>query len=136
MISQGVDTVLFPRDLLHLHATSSRDNILLFSHKQLLMVADFYHHMCPESFFQDDYIISALLFATQIPIKSIWNGNKVALHVDDVSTSYQQMHLSIDVYLREQATKQCVESTMQTVVDMMSNASEKEAASQQPIHNS
>jgi hypothetical protein len=93
--------------------------------KNVLAVANFFHQKCPKAFFQDDYIISAVLFAAQIPLRSVWGGSKVALHVDDVSTAFQQMHLSVDVFDREQVTKQCVEENMPYVLEIM----HKDAAS-------
>ena len=107
---------MFSSALLRQHATSPNG---ILNHAKVLKVANFYHRHCPQSFFQDDYIISAIIFAAQIPIRSIWSGSKVALHVDDVSTSFQQMHLSVDVFEREQATKHCVQDNMDSVLKLM-----------------
>lgn len=113
---QGVDTILFPRVLLQSHADLPNG---VFRLSSVLAIADHMHKTCPESFFQDDYVISAMIFAAQIPFRSVWSGTKVALHVDDVSTSFQQMHLSVDVFDREQATKQCVVDQMPRVLHIM-----------------
>ena len=118
---QGVDTVMFPRSLIQQHSEISNG---VFHHQNVLEVAEYYHKTCPESFFQDDYVISAMIFATQLPFRSVWNGSKVALHVDDVSTSFQQMHLNVNVFDREQATKQCVEDKMSQVLQIMHDDTE------------
>lgn len=107
---------MFSEEMLKQHATSPLGKL---TYERVVKIAEFFHGVCPESFFQDDYIMSAVLFAAQVPVTSIWNGSKVALHVDDVSTSFQQMHLSVDVFKREQATKHCVEANMHSVLRAM-----------------
>lgn len=116
---------MFPRSILQQHAEQSNG---AFTLQHAVEVAAYYHEVCPESFFQDDYVISALIFAAQIPFKSVWSGSKVALHVDDVSTSFQQMHLSVHVFDREQATKQCVEEKMSRVLRIMHDDTEMHGA--------
>ena len=107
---------MFPGILLQQHSSAVNGTL---NYDRVVKVAAFYHQECPESFFQDDYIISAIIFASQIPVRSIWEGTKVALHVDEVSTSFQQMHLSVDVFEREQITKQCVEENMYKILRIL-----------------
>jgi hypothetical protein len=116
LMSQGVDTIMFPRAMLQQHADSPEGVLTL---QRVLEAANFYHKTCPQSFFQDDYVISAILFASQISVRSVWSGSRVAMHVNDVSTSLQQMHLSVNVFDREEATKQCVEDEMSHILHIM-----------------
>ena len=98
---QGVDTILFPTSLLS--STSS------FSFPIASTAVSFLHSKCPESFYQDDYVISFLVSLSHSEdIQSIWSGQKVAHHVNGVSKAGQQMHTHKDVFHREEETKHCI----------------------------
>lgn len=98
---QGVDTILFPTTIL------SSTPFLSFPIVTTLIT--FFHKKCPNSFYQDDYIISLILSLSQYDnIESIWSGIKVANHVNGVSRSNQQMHIHPDVFQREEDTKKCI----------------------------
>jgi hypothetical protein len=98
---QGVDTILFPTSLLS--STPS------FTFPAASSAVSFLHSKCPESFYQDDYVISFLVsLAHSEDIQSIWSGQKVAHHVNGVSKAGQQMHTHKDVFHREEETKHCI----------------------------
>ena len=101
---QGVDTFMLSNRLLLQHNAS--DSALSYdSFKRLL---DFFHSTCPESFYQDDYIISLAFSFASLKIVSLWNNDNVAKHVEGVSKSHSQMHMHKDVFMREEKTKDCV----------------------------
>lgn len=104
---QGVDTVLFPS--LALATVESESTMSMAGLTRLLA---FFHNKCPASFFQDDYLISLALHLANITSYSLWNGSKVANHVNGVSTSFEQMHLHTQVMRREEVTKECIEHAM------------------------
>lgn len=97
---QGVDTYLIPTEILLSNA--------LLKFTKLRGIVDFFHSVCPLSYYQDDYIISFLFHIAKVPIKSTWNNQKVAEHIDDVSLSNHQMHRDHEVFDREEQTKSCI----------------------------
>ena len=101
---QGVDTVLFPTALLR----SGRDSARGLTLPVLMEGVRLFHQMCPDSFYQDDYIMSFLVAMSGVDVKSIWSGQKVAHHVNSVSKSNQQMHIHPQVFQREDNTKKCI----------------------------
>jgi hypothetical protein len=120
---QGVDTVLFPTALLHSSATTNGGlsyNIFTEGAKQ-------FHSLCPDSFYQDDYVMSFLVAMSKVPVASIWSGNKVAHHVNAVSKSNQQMHIHPQVFHREENTKNCIAKNGREINSTM-NAKKKVAS--------
>lgn len=98
---QGVDTVLFP--------TSILSTTPLLSYPIISTIVTYFHTKCPNSFYQDDYLISFILSISQYNnVESIWSGIKVANHVNGVSRSGQQMHIHPNVFQREEDTKKCI----------------------------
>jgi hypothetical protein len=95
---QGVDTVLFP--------SFSFAGSLSFPIASATV--SLIHESCPHSFYQDDYVISLLVYLSKIRVQSVWSGKKVAYHVNGVSTSNQQMHIHPEVFEREEGTKECL----------------------------
>jgi len=82
---QGVDTFLIQTHILKKNPVLQLDSVLGF--------VQFFHRVCPLSFFQDDYIISFLLAVAGVNVKSLWNNVKVAGHIEGVSLSnYQVLH--------------------------------------------
>lgn len=111
---QGVDTILFPSPLLSSTPT--------FYFPLASMIVLQLHSKCPESFYQDDYVISFLISLSHAHnIQSIWNGKKVAHHVNGVSKSGQQMHIHRDVFHREEITKQCITNLSNEISQLVEN---------------
>lgn len=112
---QGVDTVLFPTALLRSHAA----DIGLLSYDVFTEGVKQFHILCPDSFFQDDYILSYLVAMSKAPVASIWSGQKVAHHVNAVSKSNQQMHIHPQVFHREENTKNCIAANGRAISNAM-----------------
>ena len=97
---QGVDTYLLPAYLLQ------SNPIMQFAKFQ--NIVEFFHTVCPLSFYQDDYVMSFLLYLAGIRVVSTWNNQKVAGHIHNVSLSNFQMHKDSEVFDREDQTKACI----------------------------
>ena len=104
---QGVDTYLLPVD------TLQSNPIMQFT--KFKTIIDFFHTVCPLSFYQDDYMISFILYIAEIGVKSTWNNQKVAEHINNVSLSNFQMHKDYEVFDREDQTKACITLNAPTV---------------------
>jgi hypothetical protein len=106
---QGVDTYL-------LRQSSLQYGILRYG--QLVQIIDFFHLICPESFFQDDYLVSFLVHLSGLILHSIWDPtgqHNLVQHLEGASKSGYQMHMDPTVFLREEATKDCILSYANTV---------------------
>ena len=112
---QGVDTFIIPQIILEYQYNMSAP----LSYHVFTRVLSFYFQTCPSTFYQDDYIISFLLYLAGLRVISIWNGEKVANHVDNVSTSNEQMHRHANVFKREEDTKRCIAQTSLLVERMV-----------------
>jgi hypothetical protein len=108
---QGVDTVLFPA------ATVTSGGNGTFNSSVLANFVPWLHEECPQSFYQDDYIISLLVHASGYSLHSVWNGQSIAGHIDMVSLSNFQMHLNENVFAREVSTRGCLTGKYQKVVE-------------------
>jgi hypothetical protein len=108
---QGVDTILFPSMIL-------RDTPV-FNSAALKLFIPWMFSLCEGSFYQDDYIVSLLIHLTKFPTRSLWNGQRVAGHVDDVSKSNFQLHMHHDVFVREYDTQQCLQHRSSEIVRML-----------------
>mmetsp|Transcript_19971 Transcript_19971/g.28693 ORF Transcript_19971/g.28693 Transcript_19971/m.28693 type:complete len:316 (+) Transcript_19971:51-998(+) len=121
---QGVDTVLLPRHLLLQQAKSNG----VLSHDIFTTGVEEFHKVCPDSFYQDDYIMSFLVAISGASVESVWTGGKVAHHVTGVSKSNQQMHIHPNVFKREETAKACTivhGSRVKTFLDTIRNASKE-----------
>lgn len=113
---QGVDTFLLSREsLARMHHMSG----LMRAESLLTFLATLYRR-CPESYYQDDYVLSVLFHVAGLPVKSLWNGTSVAGHVDGVSKSNFQMHMHDQVFEREEKAKTCLTQIMQEEAALMS----------------
>lgn len=101
---QGVDTYLIPHKALQLSYINKGP---LYYHR-LLRAINYFHNECPESFFQDDYLISFLLHLGGIEYHSIWAQDNFAQHIEGISKNNHQMHMKPDVFHKESATKACI----------------------------
>jgi hypothetical protein len=102
---QGVDTYL----LTHTYFEQSyHERNLLNYHITTHLIEYLHEELCPESFYQDDYLVSFFLSLLEVPVYSIWNDDKLTVHVNNVSTSHFQMHLDKQVFFREEQTKSCL----------------------------
>jgi hypothetical protein len=102
---QGVDTYLVPNNLFLDHWRLKK----VFSYEVASQIIEYFHEkLCPESFYQDDYVISFLFALSSIPIYSIWNNDKLTSHLDGISVDNFQMHKDRKVFLREDRTKSCI----------------------------
>lgn len=105
---QGVDTVLIPHALLIAHATGESAHYPSLHVEKFRILLSYIHQLCPSSFYQDDYLISFTMNIGNTDIRSIWNSENVAKHVDGLSKQYHQMHMSKMVHDREADTRQCL----------------------------
>jgi hypothetical protein len=101
---QGVDTYLIPQSILKSHYT----NRMGLHFEVFIRAVNSFHQICPESFYQDDYIVSYLLHRAGIRMYSVWNNDNMASHVEGVSKSNSQMHMNPNVFKREEITKICI----------------------------
>jgi hypothetical protein len=120
---QGVDTVLFPTSLLIEHHNRSQSmsanlngegsGLELPSLRLDLFVMglQYFHRVCPSSFYQDDYVVSFLLNLGNCDVRSTWlqYDDNVARHIEAVSKSHHQMHMHPEVQQREHLTKECIQ---------------------------
>jgi len=120
---QGVDTVLFPTSLLREHHSRSPSmsanwngegsGVELPSLRLDLFVlgVQYFHRVCPSSFYQDDYVVSFLLNLGHCDVRSTWRqyDDNVARHIEAVSMSHHQMHMHAQVQQREHLTKECIQ---------------------------
>lgn len=113
---QGVDTVLIASNILHQQKVESGS----LSFHSFIKGLRHFHDICASSFYQDDYIFSFFVFLSNLSVKSLWNGQKVAHHINDVSTSNQQMHLHPRVNYREEETKICISTHAEEIVYLLS----------------
>lgn len=106
---QGVDTILFPSNVLSTSSLHENNDHRYLSSPSIEIIFIFFHGICPESFYQDDYLISLLLNFAGFQVKSIGtHGNNVAGHIEGVSKSNSQMHMHSEVFDREESTKSCI----------------------------
>lgn len=110
---QGVDTVC-------LAAAVFLSNELL-GHRMLKLLVQYFHNVCPASFYQDDYVISFVLHIARLRVVSLWEPHvQVVDHVDQVSRSFDQMHMgTATVHHHEQTTKQCIVDFANRVYDVI-----------------
>jgi hypothetical protein len=110
---QGVDTVCLSTETLQSHELLARD--------MLELLVQYFHNVCPASFYQDDYIISFILHISRLRVVSLWEPHvQVVDHVDEVSKSYDQMHMdTATVHVREQKTKQCIIDFANRIYDII-----------------
>jgi hypothetical protein len=102
---QGVDTFLTSSNLFLSHYFLQS----VFNYRSLIsVVKEFHNDLCPESFYQDDYLISFFFSLGKVPVYSIWNNDKLVFHVDNVSVNNFQMHKDPLVFDREEQTKSCI----------------------------
>lgn len=118
---QGVDTVLLPERLLH-HQYKLRHSLHPTVFTRLL---EFAFNSCPDSFFQDDYVISLILCLANVDVVSAWNNDHVAKHVDGVSKSNSQMHMKPNVYERENSAKACLIANAGKMMELLHSASDE-----------
>eukprot|EP01031_Cornospumella_fuschlensis_P029937 gene29937-36153_t len=97
---QGVDTYLLP----HLPPVSHSSSTLSMT----LKILEFFHKTCPETFYQDDYLVSFWLYLFDYEVISMWSNDNLAIHIPGVSTEHNQMHMDPKVFEREERTKSCL----------------------------
>ena len=97
---QGVDTIMISTQLIK--------SLRVFNTDLLDAFLTWIFNWCPDSFYQDDYIISLLLHIAGISIVSLWDGLSVAGHIDGVSKYHNQLHTNNNVFIREYITQQCI----------------------------
>lgn len=101
---QGVDTYLVN----NVHIVMQQQAGVLW-YPYFIQAVKFMHDICPESFFQDDYIVSVLFYMSGVRFRTIWDSHvKMVHHIEGVSKSHFQMHMSEDVFRKEAATKACL----------------------------
>ncbi|RYH32747.1 hypothetical protein EON65_00165 [archaeon] len=97
---QGVDTYLLPHLLPRTHPSLTL--------RPTLEILHFLHTTCPETFYQDDYLVSIWLYLYEYDVISIWSNDNLAIHIHGVSTHHHQMHMHPQVFEREERTKSCL----------------------------
>jgi hypothetical protein len=116
---QGVDTFMISNRALHEHFLS-HGALSARNFKQMLT---FFHKTCPGTFFQDDYLIAFAFDIANLPVKSIWNNQKVAGHIAGLSKDFGQMHMHAEVHMRETETKECIVLNADTAASFLGGAS-------------
>lgn len=105
---QGVDTYAIPKAALRECNGDARSLCFVAA----VQIVEAFHKICPQSFYQDDYIASYLIHTGDVVMKSIRNVDhtveKFVQNIDNVSKAYFQMHMQGDVFIREYGTQQCV----------------------------
>jgi hypothetical protein len=102
---QGVDTFAVSSALIRAHMEDHKGALF---YPKFIKMAKFFHKTCPESFFQDDYLLSFAFNIAGLKVHSLWDDERVAGHVDGVSKSNNQMHMMTAVHDRETITKECI----------------------------
>jgi hypothetical protein len=108
---QAVDTYLFPApDPQHQELNNpipyhSKNNFTL---ETIVSAITYFHKACPESFYQDDYLVAYIFHVLGFDVISIWKNDKLAQHIDHVSKSNFQMHMNKEVFIKEDMTKSCI----------------------------
>lgn len=104
---QGVDTFIIP--------ISAARNRLGFDN--VVRILEYFHAKCPESFYQDDYIISFLLHVFNVEMTSIRKDDGLipTYPIEGVTKFNSQMHIDKNVNYREEVTKWCVLNSVQYV---------------------
>lgn len=116
---QGVDTFIIRSRILRQQSFTRGP----LEYNQFLIVLDYFHRVCPSSFFQDDYILSFLFDVANVTIHSIWDYDNFAQHVEGVSKSNFQMHMNPKVFQREEETKQCITERANAAVNLLRTSS-------------
>jgi len=122
---QGVDTYIIPQS--RLMEQYCGYGALHFLHMSAAI--EFFHSVCPESFYQDDYIVSFLLHLADLEMISIWNYDSLATHIDGISKSNFQMHMDDEVFAKELATKRCVTTYANYILQQISSSIYRDAYS-------
>ena len=111
---QGVDTFLISSKVFSKQCETSGP----LSYIRFNAMIKYFHRVCPSSFYQDDYIISLALNIANIVLKSIWNNDNMAEHIEGSSKSNFQMHMHPKVFLREEETKKCIVENAQAAYSL------------------
>lgn len=121
---QGVDTILISSNILN----NQLINKNAFTYNNFLIILNFFHNVCPDSYYQDDYLISLILNFGNINVYSIWVDNdNVAKHIEGVSKSNGQMHMHDNVFEREMNTQNCIKKYANEAFKLINNnANDKE----------
>ncbi len=101
---QGVDTYLLSDSLLAQYTAANGP----LHHSTVVNAVEFIHGKCPDAFYQDDYVVSLLLSLAGVNMRSVWNNDNMATHIEGVSKSNSQMHMHPKVFAREEAAKACI----------------------------
>ena len=137
---QGVDTYMIPTEALGIldlptekvmTQRTGEDSINIRPLSDVLnverLVQQYHSTVCPESYYQDDYVVSFLLNLAGINVTSIQNPCKVlglnphddlckkgvnmVESIEGLTKSHFQMHLNEDVFRREHVTQHCLMNT-------------------------
>eukprot|EP01041_Mallomonas_annulata_P005757 gene5757-11632_t len=90
---QGADTYVIPDVLLR------RQNHLglLITYGKYTLLLEYLFRQCPNSYINDDYIVSYALTVSNITISSLWEGNVMYTATAD-SDGPSELHSEIDIY--------------------------------------
>lgn len=111
---QGVDTVLLPATMLQ----SQYDRCQILHPAVFTRILETAFKVCPDSFYQDDYVIALLFNLAGVRVVSAWNNDHVAKHVEGVSKSNSQLHTKKDVFKKEDNTKACLALKVDKLVEV------------------
>jgi hypothetical protein len=115
---QGVDTILISSIILKNQLLNKN----AFIYNNFIKILNFFHIICPDSYFQDDYIISLILNFGNINVNSVWVDNdNVAKHIEGVSKSNGQMHMHYNVFNREINTQNCIKKYADEAFKLINN---------------
>ena len=123
---QGVDTFVLSTDWVREQqgvsdASDGHNKYGPLYYPRLYTLLDFFHEICPDSFYQDDYLVSFIMHIAGARVVSLWNEDSEAtvMHIEGVSKSHDQMHLHPQVLEREQNTKECITLNSGIAVDIL-----------------
>lgn len=117
MFARGLRLKFGPRDIVHLQGVDTflvTDQITrkqltprhVFWPVTLVPLIDYIHHICPDSYYQDDYVITTLFYLAGMYAESIRQQEDV--YIDNSDKFPRQMHFNPKVMEREMQTKLCL----------------------------
>lgn len=99
---QGADTYVIPTSVLHRHSMQA----LPLSYAKFPMFLEHMFQTCPESYFNDDFLISFTVHLSKLMLRSLWNGRTSFVRNDYNDSS--EMHLNVLNGFRRNATIHCL----------------------------
>lgn len=100
---QGADTFLVTDQIVRKQLSPRH----AFEPMTLVPLIDYIHHICPDSYYQDDYVITTLFYLAGMYVESINDKRRESVYEYNYNPP-QQMHQDPSRMNREENTKQCL----------------------------